>query len=261
MTIKKERHLKAYTRPIRALVLSCLFIGSVLSTASAADLTICLHHGKLQGDGMGKRVIPKDCPALIKTQAAALNNRLSEDQQQRGYTYRDMLYIENTESNKTALIAGSSTFLEEQKALRFFSNEIFVLTRDHGVLVYTTRLPGNIAPIRRLAHTEIDFAQDVEVDDNYLYLLLKEEIIVFDVKANSNAVEQRRRDAIIKRISLPTKDAKSIALDRLTGEIYLLANDKVFKISPNKSQVTIVESSQALRQKTALEFTERLIIK
>jgi len=218
----------------------------------------CFEHARNHGDGLGKRVAPLDCPDRIADLAKPKLKRSAQKGSPSLFAHKNMLYHAQA---KTNLWAGSNTLLEDLVSIRKSKNELFVLSKKSGILVFLDFLNGNVAPIRQVQIPEIDFAKDIDADEESIYLLQNDHIIVLNREANSKRRVDLQKLEVIKRINLPEAGAKAFAIDSTNSLLYVLFKNRVLKINLVTTQHSIVPVSQDISKKVALEFYDHLIIK
>jgi hypothetical protein len=94
------------------------------------------------------------------------------------------------------------------------------------VLVFTDFLLGNVAPKRTLKNKEIPGASDISVNQEDIIILNTntQRILVFDKKANSRALPDKRMDDVKKVIDLPSGQ-RFIAMAALDSHSFYLLKD------------------------------------
>jgi hypothetical protein len=189
-----------------------LAVWGCLSAQAAVTVEQCEKEARTFGDGSGPARIEPECRQLWMKAVALSANRLSADGKLTAIAHRNLIFLIPTDPrlHPVRVLAGEYTQLDDVVAVAFNrpAEELAVLEASGDVAIYSTRITGNVAPLRVLRAPETEGATDVAVDvarkEVVVYNPRRRGIYQFPLSANIHGREP------LKAIK-PTKRAEGLA--------------------------------------------------
>lgn len=145
-----------------------LAVWGCLTAQAAVTVEQCEKEARAFGDGSGPARIAPECRQMWTKLAGANAHRLSVDGKLTAVAHRNLIFLIPTDprAHPVRVLAGEYTLLDDIVAVAFnrTAEEIVVLEASGDVASYSTRIAGNVAPLRVLRAPETEGAADVAVD-------------------------------------------------------------------------------------------------
>jgi hypothetical protein len=210
---------------LKTIITLSLLVSFSTVYSSEDRLSFCEKEGENFGNGQGRDVIPYECVGLFKKSAPLEAVKISPSGQIIAYGFRNIVFIKQNE--RMRIIAGSYTELEEIVALAIDekNQEVAVMNKKGDVLFYSSRITGNVAPLRVLKHKDLHGASDLVINSkrNEVLILNKasRSLLFFSRMANHNAPEKLKKLNIL-RIVRNLVAHESVSVDAEHGELFTL---------------------------------------
>lgn len=179
---------------MKSLILAIVFLFPVRVFAQ------CEKAAAMYGDGHGNDTIPAECyEGALKLALPAAKKDYPE------HAIR-IIGLKNIVFVNKNIYAGEYTMLEDVVAVAFDKrhNEIGVLERNGDILIFSAKLPGNVAPLRVIRHADLDGASDLaflpESGEVAALIPAHKEILTFSREANFYGREGKRKLEIKRQL-------------------------------------------------------------
>ena len=250
---------------LKTIISLSLLVSFSAAYSSEDRLSFCEKEGENFGNGQGRDVIPYECVELFKKTAPLEAVKTSSNGKISAYGFRNVVFIKQNE--RMRIIAGSYTELEEIVAIAIdeTNQELAVLNKKGDVLFYSSRITGNVAPLRVLKHKDLHGASDLVIDSkkNEVLILNKNNrsLFFFSRLANDNGPEKKKKLNVL-RIIRNLAGHESVSIDVEHGELFTLNIIKnsihVFDLnssSPSMSPVRIMASPAGIQNPRKVEYS------
>lgn len=157
------------------------------------------------GNGEGHDFIPVECRKTAEKLAQAPAKKSYKNGQIHVLGVKNIVYVNDQ------IIAGEYTLLRDVIAVSFdeVHNEVAALERSGDILVFSSKITGNVAPLRVIRHPDLDGATDLSFLPKSLeiavQLLEKKEVLTFSRLANFFGREGQKKLNIRRQILNTTK--------------------------------------------------------
>lgn len=188
----------------KIFIVSSLLLSSMVYSQDGR-IGVCEKEAERFGNGLGRDYIPFECVDLIKQAASAAALKTSSDGKIVAFGDRNIIFIK--ENEKVRVIAGSYTELEDilSVAIDEVHHEVAVLDQNGDVRFYSSRITGNVAPLRVIKHKDLEGAVDLVINtkSNEVIVLNKTQrsLLFFSRLANYYAPEKMKRLSVLRKIS------------------------------------------------------------
>lgn len=166
------------------MIVKMLISFSLLATFSPAfcgqePLGLCEKEGQNFGNGQGRDLISFGCVELFKKSANVEAIKISANGKVSAFGHRNMIFIKQNE--KMRVISGNYTELEDVTAIAIdeANQELAVLTKKGDVLFFSSKITGNVAPLRVIKNKDLHGASDLVINSK------KNELIVLNKTSRS----------------------------------------------------------------------------
>lgn len=169
-------------------------------------LVPCLAHAQCEkaassyGNGEGVDVIPSECKELVEKLAGPNAKREFKNASVKVAGYKNLLYVNGQ------IFAGEYTMLQDVIAVSWNegTSEVAVLEKSGDVLVFNSKIAGNVAPLRVIRHQDLDGATDIKFlpakDEIAVHLKGKSEVLTFSRMANFYGREGNKKLNVRRQI-------------------------------------------------------------
>ena len=206
------------------------WVGIVLAVwgclSAQADVTVerCEKEARAFGDGSGPALITPGCRDLWVSQAGPGAHRRSEDGALTAIAHRNLIFLvpTNPKAHPVRVLAGEYTLLHDAVAVAFnrSAEELAVLEASGDVAIYSTRITGNVAPLRVLRANELEGAADLAVDEKAREIIVhnpkRRGIYHFNLAGNIHGREAKTGLRPIRRVE-GLSDRGKLARDPASG--------------------------------------------
>lgn len=198
---------------------------TVFTFASDDKIDLCTKGGEESGNGLGRDEIPPYCYDLFKKSAGLEAIKTSANGKVFAFGYNNIIF--NKQDGIVRTIAGSNAQLSEVIALGIdeANHEIAVLDKTGDVLIFPSRMSGNIAPYRILKHKDLYGASDLMINAKKNEVIVfnnsKQSLIFFPRLANNHGREKKKTPSVLRVIRNLT-GIGSVSLDESHQELFML---------------------------------------
>ena len=194
---------------------------SPLNASTEADLTLCEDQAENYGNGKGDDFITTKCQESTKKMARPSAIKESKILNSKFYGYKNRIVIEKkTEKTQlTLIIAGSSTELQSVISLSLDekNQELAALEESGDILFFSTKLAGNIAPLRIIKNKQLVGSSEIIIDSKKDLVLAfnkkEKKILFFSRKANFHGRPGKQKLNIVKTINTSLYELSNLAID------------------------------------------------
>jgi hypothetical protein len=198
---------------------------TVFTFASDNQIDLCTKGGEEFGNGLGRDEIPAYCYDLFKKTAALEAIKTGASGKVFAFGYKNIVF--NKQDGIVRTIAGSNAQLGEVIALATdeANNEIAVLDTRGDVLIFPSRMSGNIAPYRILKHKDLHGASDLMINAKKNEVIVfnhsKQSLIFFPRLANNHGRGKKKAPTVL-RVVRNLVSIESVTIDEAHQELFTL---------------------------------------
>lgn len=240
---------------------------TLYTTVCFSQVTIesCYESARYYGDATQAITPPLECYELSKQQLNYINSDASSD-----YSViagHNMVYVENLSTQKTNLLAGSKTMLNNALATELSVDEdrVYVLNAQEDsreVLSYPISFGGNLAPRRKLLSQQLDFASNISInyEQKELYVISEQQgwIKVFNLHADPDGKRPEHSTRMKREIfEVQSEQLNPIDIATSETEMFVLSNDKIL-IFPQSSSGSVELSRVIAGENTQILSAKRI---
>ncbi|MGE3610424.1 MAG: hypothetical protein AB7I27_12615 [Bacteriovoracaceae bacterium] len=246
-------------------ILIFLIVVTINSVLASSELASCEAEILKFGDGSGRDKISSQCINLYLAKALPLGIEESLDEKWKVVGFHNMLVIAKKDKSisERDLIAGSNTELSGIVAVTLDEahQEIAVLLNSGDILFFSSRILGNVAPLRVIKSKELEGAVDLAINPNTNQVIVlnqkSQSLLFYSSKANIHAHTEKKNLGPKKIIQRLPAMAQSIAIHPVKKELYTLDSAKstiwVYDLSSQKSLGQLVIPKNQLIKVEALK--------
>ena len=214
---------------MRVFILGFFIIFITSSTfANESEIASCEKEGTRFGNGAGKDEIHRECLEKFSQKASAYTKRKGLDGKFSAFGHKNIIFINDPKTRLRGqnVITGKFTELEEVTALALDeeNKEMAVIDRSRDILVYSSVITGNVAPLRMLKSPDIEGAVDLVINPKKDQLIVlnpsSKQILIFSRLANIHAPQGKKKLEVLKRIG--KMEGEILALDHERQELFVV---------------------------------------
>ena len=250
---------------LKILISFILMSHTVFTFASDVQLDLCIKGGEEFGNGLGRDEIPSDCYDLLKKTAGLEAIKTSAIGKVFAFGHNNIVF--NKQDGIVRTIAGSNTQLGEVIALAIdeSNHEIAVLDERGNVLIFPSRMSGNIAPYRILKHKDLHGASDLMINAKKNELIVfnnsKQSLIFFPRLANNHGRGKKKAPSVL-RVVRNLVGIESVTLDEAHQELFILDTAKnrinvlsLVNVSHSLSSVRSLDLPTSFKNARKIEYS------